>query len=268
MNNQIFGDYNSIFASRFRELLIERKTTQNAVAIELGITRQSISDYINGKTIPTADKLKKIADFFNVPTAFLLGETNATTTDKDVQFICDYTGLNETGVEKLRYIHNEARKANRTGYYSPMSALNAFLASDKTELCLEEIGNYRIELANRTAMFNELSARLLERFLLQSFGTSDSAEDISLDEFAEIMAKIEMDEKANVILHLFEGQELFRGLINQYTETEQKQYEEAKKAFRSKADEICKRAFDFANGDTHRKLSILDWRRIINGNDN
>lgn len=42
------------------------------VAEELGIARSTLSNWKSGKYNPKADKLKKIADFFNVPLEYLV----------------------------------------------------------------------------------------------------------------------------------------------------------------------------------------------------
>lgn len=96
-----FDKYNEILPTRIRELIAEQKITQNALAKDLGVTRQAISQYCDGSTVPNADKLLKLAQYFNVSADYLLGVTAAKTNDKDVQFISDYTGLNESVIASL-----------------------------------------------------------------------------------------------------------------------------------------------------------------------
>lgn len=97
----MYDKYNEIMPKRIRELIAEKKVTQNAIATEIGVTRQAISQYCDGSTIPNADKLLKLSQYFNVSADYLLGETDAKTNDKDIQAICDYTGLNEKVITAL-----------------------------------------------------------------------------------------------------------------------------------------------------------------------
>lgn len=65
--------YNSVFATRLRELIESRHITITSLAEELGITRQAVSNYTYGGGQPTVDKLKKICDYFSVSADYLLG---------------------------------------------------------------------------------------------------------------------------------------------------------------------------------------------------
>lgn len=53
--------------------MVRTKTTQVDLAKKLGITRQSVSQYINGEIIPNVEKLYLIADFFDVSSDYLIG---------------------------------------------------------------------------------------------------------------------------------------------------------------------------------------------------
>lgn len=128
-----YDKYNEILPTRIRELIAEQKITQNALAKDLGVTRQAISQYCDGSTVPNADKLLKLAQYFNVSADYLLGITNAKTIDKDVQFICEYTGLNESVIASLadRELPNYIAKL-----------LNLFSKSYQTEYFCKSIINY------------------------------------------------------------------------------------------------------------------------------
>lgn len=65
----------SSFAVRLKILMRENKTTQQEFARVTDISRQAVSQYCDGSTIPTATKLLKIADYFKVSTDYLLGRS-------------------------------------------------------------------------------------------------------------------------------------------------------------------------------------------------
>lgn len=97
-----FFNYDSAFATRLRNLISENNISKNQLSEEIGVSRQAISQYCDGSTIPNADKLLKIAEFFNVSLDYLVGRTENFTTDNELRFVCDYTGLNDENVLKLR----------------------------------------------------------------------------------------------------------------------------------------------------------------------
>ncbi len=129
----IVDKYNEILPSRIRALIADSGATQNQIAKEIGVTRQSISQYCDGSTVPNADKLLKLAQYFNVSADYLLGITNAKTIDKDVQFICEYTGLNESVIGSL---------ADRELPNYIAELLNLFSKSYQTEYLCKSIINY------------------------------------------------------------------------------------------------------------------------------
>ncbi|GED04325.1 helix-turn-helix domain-containing protein [Bacillus atrophaeus] len=65
-----------MLSDRLVELRKSKKLTQQGLANRLKITRSSLSQYEIGKRQPDYETLKKIADFFEVSTDYLLGYSN------------------------------------------------------------------------------------------------------------------------------------------------------------------------------------------------
>lgn len=59
--------------NRLKEIRQEKNLSQADIAKALGVTRQAISLYEQGRREMKLETLKKIADFFNVPVDYLLG---------------------------------------------------------------------------------------------------------------------------------------------------------------------------------------------------
>lgn len=101
------GNYNSPFAVNFRKITGydkkkgKTKISQSEIAADIGVSRQTVSEYLLGNTQPNAETIIKIAKKFEVSSDYLLGLSNAPTNDKDLQFICDYTGLS---IDTVKYI--------------------------------------------------------------------------------------------------------------------------------------------------------------------
>lgn len=82
-NMEDYGYY-SEFPKRLRALMenqneispLKRTVTQAELARHLGITRQAVSAYTLGTSVPDMLKFKAIADFFHVTYSYLLGASN------------------------------------------------------------------------------------------------------------------------------------------------------------------------------------------------
>lgn len=72
----ITRDGSSVLANRIQEQRMVRDMTQAEVAREIGITKSSLSLYENGKNIPPADVVRKLAELYYVSADYLLGITN------------------------------------------------------------------------------------------------------------------------------------------------------------------------------------------------
>lgn len=95
------SDLSKIIGKRINTLLAELDKKQKELAAFLGVPDNTISYFVSGRRTPNTEQLAKIADFFNVSADYLLGRTNAKTTDKDVQFVCEYSGLSEKSITLL-----------------------------------------------------------------------------------------------------------------------------------------------------------------------
>ena len=62
-----------LFSSRLKELRLQHGISQEELAEQIGIKRNSYSDWENGKCKPSYEKLEKIADFFEISLDWLFG---------------------------------------------------------------------------------------------------------------------------------------------------------------------------------------------------
>lgn len=108
----LYSDYyKSPFAVRLRYLMgfneetKKSKINQSDVAGEW-TTRQTISNYMLGNTLPTSDDITRIAEYFKVSTDYLLGLTDAPTPLKTeeqraLRVAADFTELNESLIDLI-----------------------------------------------------------------------------------------------------------------------------------------------------------------------
>jgi len=97
----IFNGYNSVFAARLRQIMNEQRKTQKEVADVLGITRQAISQYLDGAVQPNAEKLFKLANYFDVSVDWLIGLTEVSLPGTTVRAVHELTGLSQHSILRL-----------------------------------------------------------------------------------------------------------------------------------------------------------------------
>ena len=66
-------NYNKPLAVRLRELIEKKGLSMLQLAKEIGVSRQAINSYTLGESVPDANNLTKIAEYFDVSTDYLLG---------------------------------------------------------------------------------------------------------------------------------------------------------------------------------------------------
>jgi transcriptional regulator with XRE-family HTH domain len=64
------------FKNRLKKLRQEQELTQDDFAKELNMSRSAIAAYESGRNEPPYEVLRKIADFFQVTTDYLIGKTH------------------------------------------------------------------------------------------------------------------------------------------------------------------------------------------------
>ncbi|GAB2023185.1 helix-turn-helix transcriptional regulator [Pseudolactococcus yaeyamensis] len=77
-----------MFANRLKTLRSEANLTQQQLSEKLGVTRGSYAQWESKRTKPNGESLQKLADFFNVSTDYLLGNTdekNSTKFEDDLE---------------------------------------------------------------------------------------------------------------------------------------------------------------------------------------
>lgn len=105
--NKTGDHYNDIFPSKLRSLMEERGTKQEDLVSVLGVkSRQSVTGYIDGSTLPTSEKIVNLANYYNVTTDYLLTDTTVKTFDADLRAISDKTGLSAKSIEIIQNINN------------------------------------------------------------------------------------------------------------------------------------------------------------------
>lgn len=95
---------------RLKQLRETRNMTQIRLAIELGVSQETISGYENGKATPPADMLIKIADILDTSVDYLLERTQdkqfnkltkSDLTEQELELISNFRKMNQNKKERL-----------------------------------------------------------------------------------------------------------------------------------------------------------------------
>ena len=137
----------------------------------------------------------KIAKYFQVSADYLLGLSNTPTTDEDLKFICDYTGLSDTVINSL--FHNKNNKP-----YNLSHILNSIGADKdgiiKLSFFISHIVEYEVA-AKHYYSLAECSEREKDEQLLESIELqADARKDIM--ELKEFKLSKEFFEILNVLV--------------------------------------------------------------------
>lgn len=93
-----------LIGQRINTALELNNIKQKELAQQLGVKDNVVSYWCSGSRTPNTEQIVEIADFLKVSTDYLLGVSEVATTDKDIKFICEFTGLNEETVYHLNIL--------------------------------------------------------------------------------------------------------------------------------------------------------------------
>lgn len=219
MEKVIFFDYNSVFSRRLRSLIEEKNISKQKLADEIGVSRQAISQYCDGSTVPNADKLLKIAEYFNVSLDFLVGKTEAKTNDKDVQFICDYTGLNEVSVRIL----NEFKR------FHDFDFLNYLIKSSEISIGVDD---YKATVERDSVFLKHAPIDLNKYFDIEEYIYSSENKYDKIAESLKRTLRSCLSVIDSVDLHYFRIIDSFKDCLNDFTAGKQKEIDRMRNQIR------------------------------------
>lgn len=94
--------------------------SQQQLANAIGVSRPIIQHWESGTRHIKADHLIALSDHFDVTVDFLIGRSDNPSKDKNIQEICEYTGLSQWSVEEL---HSCANNPEQKDYIEIINAL-------------------------------------------------------------------------------------------------------------------------------------------------
>lgn len=157
------------FAQKLKMLRERKKLSLKKTAEDLGVTAQSLSLYENGMRTINIDLLRKVAQYFEVSSDYLIGLSDVATTDTELKAVCDYTGLDERAVGRLRQFNvrssekEYARQFPKTTDECYKHCINIFIG-DYLDEFLTEILDNGIDLFYLDKELEKLNKQLDDEF--------------------------------------------------------------------------------------------------------
>lgn len=102
-----------LFSDRLKELIKERNLTHEIVGESVGISRQAVSKWVSGESIPDILTAARLAKVLDVSIDYLVGVSNTQTVDKSIKAVCDYTGLTEDAVYGITEFNRKLSKMKK-----------------------------------------------------------------------------------------------------------------------------------------------------------
>ena len=171
----MFHSYNSVFATRLRKIMGEQSKTQKEVADVLGITRQAISQYLDGAVQPNAEKLYKLSKYFQVSCDWLIGLSEVSLPGTTFRAVHEMTGLSQESILQLAGIEQLSEEYKE--YVSKLSQeeLQKFNNSKVSKIAILNalIGNKDVwgEIADSVILYdkykNSEEAPQIENFVIE-----------------------------------------------------------------------------------------------------
>lgn len=93
-----------MYYDKFVNLLQKNNVSAYKVSKETKIASSNFTDWKNGKITPKNQSLQKIADYFNVPLSYFIGEENEPQEDHEADFLSDFYSLDKDDREEIEEI--------------------------------------------------------------------------------------------------------------------------------------------------------------------
>ena len=161
------------FGERLGDLICNANITQAQLEAATGVKQSAISEYINGRSngssrAPDCGTVIALAKYFSVSTDYLLGLSDISSIDPNLQSAKQFTGLSEKSVGLLHWFH-------QWGISNDVSSVIDILLSDSRFINLDQQKkrNYRPIINLLYFFFNYSSSSVTKKQIYMNGETRD-----------------------------------------------------------------------------------------------
>ena len=210
-------NYNLPFPTRFRELLAERDINQQEIADFVGVKRQTIAQWKDGKTVPDIYNFQKLIEFFKLPYEYLLGETDSRA--KENIDMANTLGLSDEAISTLKNWRQESTERIK-GRGIECSDIMTYFLSNEDFISLVEYVKKSIdeEISDLDYEKNKLRHEIDMYWKLKPFVGKEYFFDHSYLDEVELLARKEgkriIDSSDLAYFYAYKAAVLFNGIIS------------------------------------------------------
>ena len=222
-------NYNLPFPTRFRELLSERDVNQQEIADFIGVKRQTIAQWKDGKTVPDIYNFQRLVEFFNLPYEYLLGDTDSRA--KENIDIANNLGLSDEAIETLKnWVQESIERIDDKGI--KCSDIMTYLLSNEDFVSLVEYIKKSIdeEISDLDYEKNQLRYEVEMYGKLKGFVGKEYFLDHSYIKETEFLARKEgkriIDTSDLAHFYAYKAAALFNGIISDFSEQLREAFDE------------------------------------------
>lgn len=211
------------------ELIGGNQKSYEEIALEIGISRQNLSKYMNGKGLPNSLTMRRIADYFGVPCDYLMARVDGITPVESE--IINHIGLTRQAISKISDYKKDVNMAN------VLFGINQLLEKGNPEF-FEALARYvRVPKVGKNDFANEWYYVLYLKYHLIKAEATDMSKDsrnaleaISVD---EVIYHQVMREFIKIIDKAKHDEDTKKRYVRQIQESLKAEYEEAKLNYES-----------------------------------
>jgi transcriptional regulator with XRE-family HTH domain len=124
----------------------ERNNSQQDVADYVGVTRQAVAQWKDGKTLPDMYSFKKVAEFFGVPFAYLYGDSDSRQAEN--MHLEETLGLSDDAIEILQTYKGRLDPLDGNGYIPWAKVVSMLIGSSGFVRSIESLQNSALAYRN------------------------------------------------------------------------------------------------------------------------
>lgn len=188
------------FPSRLRQLMEETNSSQQDVADYVGVTRQAIAQWKDGRTNPDMYSFKKVAEFFGVSFAYLYGDSDSRQAEN--MLLEEALGLSDDAIEMLQTYKERLAPLDGSGYIPWSKLASMLIGSDEFVRS--------IELLQSSALAYRNFSMCQEAEMEDTFGIEYDAKLSAASVGKAVIGADEMSE-----FHVYQAQEILGDLLRE-----------------------------------------------------
>ena len=204
------------FPRRLRLLFDETRASQADVAKYVGVSRQAVSHWINGKTTPDCYSFKKVAEFFKVPLEYLYGETDSKVRENIL--VAESLGLSDKAIENIMKLKEQPYQKEFVAEKKELYPTKSEIFSDiVTGIGFEQMIEYLQQAVIEYRFYEDTKRDVEVNEMVQVPDVFNAEADVKRELYSRGEAVISAEKMS--IFCMYQTVDIFRKIVDYFPET-------------------------------------------------